>query len=759
MNAQGDESVFAAIDAGSHTIRLLIAAVEENRGISPLRVERRITRLARGFQDGKTLQEAEMRNSIAVFREYASLLKEYRAGRVVCGATGVIRRAANGEQFLQDVREATGIQALILSEESEALLSMKGVRSVLDSRKELLLTFDLGGGSTEFVLVDTTGAGSLWSTSISTGAATVTERWLTGDPPDAAALAGAVDAIRDALSPALCEVRNFLRENPASLPLRIVGTAGTATTLAAMVLQLTEYRPFRVNGSILRIEWLDETIALLSRSTLETRRGIPGLEPGREDIILGGALIVREIVKGLGRESLTINRRGSSRRTAHRCLGEGIRSVPPGSPALVLAAARSVKARPGFASNHILPSTPPSKGRGKAGSASAAGDGRLLKDHFQQRWRDSMANENMKNIPEALTFDDVSLLPEYSEVLPTETIVKTQLTRSITLGIPLVSAAMDTVTESETAISLAREGGIGIIHRNMSIERQALQVNKVKKSESGMILDPVTVEPDQKISDVLELMSRYRISGVPVVKEGQLVGIITNRDLRFETDENLKVSEVMTKDNLVTAQMGISLEESKKLLHKNRIEKLLVVDEAGCLKGLITIKDIMKVQKYPTACKDQFGRLRVGAAVGIGSETIPRVTALRNAGVDVIAVDSAHGHSRNVIDAVKAIRKQFPDLQIIAGNVATALGAEALIKAGAGRRQGRRRSGFHLYDAHRCGRRRTPDHGHPGMLARRPGSRRADHRRRRHQIQRRHRQGLGHRRGIGHDRRPPCGNG
>ena len=208
-------------------------------------------------------------------------------------------------------------------------------------------------------------------------------------------------------------------------------------------------------------------------------------------------------------------------------------------------------------------------------------------------------------------------------------------------------------------------------------------MNKVKKSESGMVADPVTVEPDQNISDVLELMARYRISGVPVVKGGQLVGIITNRDLRFETNMHLKVSEVMTKDNLVTAPLGISLEESKKLLHKNRIEKLLVVDEQGKLRGLITIKDIMKIIKYPNACKDQLGRLRVGAAVGVGKDMLERAAALRNAGVDVIAVDSAHGHSRNVLKTVERIKAEFPEIQIIAGNVATAKGAESLIKAGA----------------------------------------------------------------------------
>lgn len=293
-----------------------------------------------------------------------------------------------------------------------------------------------------------------------------------------------------------------------------------------------------------------------------------------------------------------------------------------------------------------------------------------------------MDPKDAKHIPEALTFDDVTLVPNYSEVLPVETDVSTMFTRQIGMRIPLMSAAMDTVTESETAISLAREGGIGIIHRNMSIEAQALEVNKVKKSESGMIVDPVTVDPDQKIGDVFELMSRYRISGVPVVKGDQLVGIITNRDLRFETDESIKVRELMTKDNLVTAQVGISLEDSKKLLQKRRIEKLLVVDEAGRLKGLITIKDIMKVKKYPNASKDHLGRLRVGAAVGVGKETLARVAALKNVGVDVLVVDSAHGHSRNILEAVKTIRAEFPDLQLVAGNVATASGTEALIKAG-----------------------------------------------------------------------------
>ncbi|MGD9168288.1 MAG: IMP dehydrogenase [Syntrophobacterales bacterium] len=288
------------------------------------------------------------------------------------------------------------------------------------------------------------------------------------------------------------------------------------------------------------------------------------------------------------------------------------------------------------------------------------------------------------DIPIALTFDDVLLLPAASKVLPNEVDVRTKLTRTISMNIPLMSAAMDTVTEANTAISMAREGGIGIIHKNMSVERQAIEVDKVKKSESGMIIDPVTMHPEQKISEVLEVMEKYRISGVPIVEDGRkLVGIITNRDLRFETNLDQKVAEVMTKENLVTASEGITLEESKVLLHKNRIEKLLVVNDKGDLLGLITIKDIMKIKKYPNACKDNLGRLRVGAAVGVGPDRDARVEALVKAGVDVIAVDSAHGHAQAVVDSVPAIKKQFPELEIIAGNVATAEGAKTLAEAGA----------------------------------------------------------------------------
>ena len=294
-----------------------------------------------------------------------------------------------------------------------------------------------------------------------------------------------------------------------------------------------------------------------------------------------------------------------------------------------------------------------------------------------------MSQKN-SDIPVALTFDDVLLLPAASKVLPNEVDVTTKLTRSISMNIPLMSAAMDTVTEANTAISMAREGGIGIIHKNMSIERQAREVDKVKKSESGMIIDPVTMHPEQKISEVLEVMEQYRISGVPIVKDGRkLVGIITNRDLRFETNLDQKVAEVMTKENLVTASEGITLEESKILLHKNRIEKLLVVNDKGNLLGLITIKDIMKIKKYPSACKDSLGRLRVGAAVGVGPDRDARVEALVNAGVDVIAVDSAHGHAQAVVDSVPAIKRQFPEIELIAGNVATAEGAKTLAEAGA----------------------------------------------------------------------------
>jgi IMP dehydrogenase len=287
------------------------------------------------------------------------------------------------------------------------------------------------------------------------------------------------------------------------------------------------------------------------------------------------------------------------------------------------------------------------------------------------------------SIPEGLTFDDVSLVPAKSEVLPRDVDVSTRLTRRLTINIPIVSAAMDTVTEAKLAIALAREGGIGIIHRAFPPERQALEVDKVKKSESGMIVDPITVSPNQKLSDALELMQRYRISGVPVTQNGRLVGILTNRDIRFETKLDLKISEVMTRDKLITAPVGTSLEEAKEILHRNRIEKLLVVDDEFNLRGLITIKDIEKKIKYPNACKDELGRLRVGAAVGVGEETMDRVDALIKAGVDVLVVDTAHGHTGGVLETVAMIKRRYPDAEVIAGNIATAEGAEELIKCGA----------------------------------------------------------------------------
>jgi IMP dehydrogenase len=290
-------------------------------------------------------------------------------------------------------------------------------------------------------------------------------------------------------------------------------------------------------------------------------------------------------------------------------------------------------------------------------------------------------NENA--IVYGLTFDDLLLIPGRSEVLPAEVDVRTRLSRNITLNIPLVSAAMDTVTESATAITIARQGGIGFIHKNMPIEKQALEVEKVKKSESGMIVDPITIGPSRKISEVLEIMERYKISGVPVVEDGNLLGIITNRDLRFETNLNQPVSAVMTKENLATAKMGITLEESKAILHKRRIEKLLVVDEDGKLRGLITIKDIEKIKKYPNACKDSLGRLRVGAGIGVGADMQERLDALLNASVDVVVLDTAHGHSERVLHAVREIKQRYPSLELVAGNVATAEGTAALIEAGA----------------------------------------------------------------------------
>ena len=285
---------------------------------------------------------------------------------------------------------------------------------------------------------------------------------------------------------------------------------------------------------------------------------------------------------------------------------------------------------------------------------------------------------------EGLTFDDVLLVPAYSDVLPREVNISTQLTKQITLNIPLLSAAMDTVTEATLAIALAREGGIGILHKNMSVEQQAEQVRRVKRSESGMIIDPVTLHEDAVIADALRLMKENRIGGIPIINHARkLVGILTNRDLRFETDKTRKVSEVMTKENLVTAPEGTDLKKAEKILQNYKIEKLPVVKTNGELIGLITYRDILQVHSYPHAVKDEFGRLRVGAALGITRDLIDRAAALQHNGVDVVCLDSAHGHTKGVIDSLKLLKKNFKHLNIIAGNVATADGALALAEAGA----------------------------------------------------------------------------
>ena len=287
------------------------------------------------------------------------------------------------------------------------------------------------------------------------------------------------------------------------------------------------------------------------------------------------------------------------------------------------------------------------------------------------------------SLPEGLTFDDVLLLPAHSLILPRDTDLSTRLTNNVQLNIPLVSAAMDTVTESRAAITMAREGGLGFIHKNLSIAEQAMEVDKVKKSESGMIVDPITMRPNQRIREALEMMSKYRISGVPITKaNGKLVGILTNRDLRFETNLDLLISDRMTKRNLVTVPVGTTLEQAKEHLKHTRVEKLLVVDDEKNLKGLITIKDIEKIKKYPNACKDSLGRLRVGAAVGPTADVDARIDALMKAGVDVVVIDTAHGHSQGVLEAIARIKSTFPTLEIVAGNIATADAAEALIKAG-----------------------------------------------------------------------------
>jgi IMP dehydrogenase len=289
----------------------------------------------------------------------------------------------------------------------------------------------------------------------------------------------------------------------------------------------------------------------------------------------------------------------------------------------------------------------------------------------------------MNNLPEALTFDDVLLVPAYSEVVPVQVSTQTQLTRDIVLNTPLLSSAMDTVTESRMAIAMAQQGGIGIVHRNLTIEQQAGEIDKVKRSESGMIVDPVTIGPDQLISDALEVMRRYKISGVPVTQGTKLVGILTNRDLRFETRTDIPVGAVMTKTNLITVPVGTTLEKAERILHEHRVEKLLVVNDQYELKGLITVKDIQKKLKYPNASKDEKGRLRVGGAIGATGDFMERAAEMMKARVDVLAVDSAHGHSSRILEAVREVKKRFPSIALLAGNVATYEGAKALIDAGA----------------------------------------------------------------------------
>jgi IMP dehydrogenase len=346
-------------------------------------------------------------------------------------------------------------------------------------------------------------------------------------------------------------------------------------------------------------------------------------------------------------------------------------------------------------------------------------------------------------LPEGLTFDDVLLEPARSEVLPAEVDTTTRLTRQIALNIPIVSAAMDTVTEANLAIALARQGGIGFVHRNMPIRRQVEEVDRVKRSESGMIVDPITIGPDEPIYAAQALMDRYHISGVPITKEGKLVGILTNRDLRFETRFDLPIHEVMTKENLVTVPVGTTLEQAAKILHKHRVEKLLVVDDEYYLKGLITVKDIQKKLAYPNAAKDSQGRLRVGAAVGATGDFLERAQELVGRKVDVIAIDTAHGHSARVLAAVKAIKSKLPEVQLVTGNVATYEGA---------------RPGVHLPPAGGVRGGRAADHGDCGMRARGQRCGRAADCGRRHQVLGRRDQGDRRRRGYGDDRQPAGGD-
>ena len=291
--------------------------------------------------------------------------------------------------------------------------------------------------------------------------------------------------------------------------------------------------------------------------------------------------------------------------------------------------------------------------------------------------------ENEKIVGEALTYDDVLLIPRYSEVLPREADLRTKLTQSITLNIPILSAAMDTVTEAPMAIAIAREGGLGVIHKNMSIEEQVDQIDRVKRSESGMIMNPITLGPKNTIREALELMAKFHISGIPIVDENnKLIGIVTNRDLRFNPALDTLIEDIMTKENLITASVGTTLEEAEAILQAHKIEKLPVVDENFILKGLITVKDIQKKKQHPNACKDELGRLRVGAAVGVSSDTLDRIAELKKVGVDAIFIDTAHAHSRGVIEMIKKVKSKFPEIPLIAGNIATTEAAEDLVRTG-----------------------------------------------------------------------------
>src|SRR5437773_3872820 len=303
-------------------------------------------------------------------------------------------------------------------------------------------------------------------------------------------------------------------------------------------------------------------------------------------------------------------------------------------------------------------------------------------DELGDLWSAAAAN-GVEAVPTALTFDDILLVPQHSTVLPTQVDVSSRLTRNIRINVPLVSDAMDTVTESGLAIAMAQQGGLGVIHKNLSIEEQASEVDRVKRSESGMIVNPITLSPEHRIYEALDLMTKYRISGVPITqdgsKEGRLVGILTNRDLRFETNVNRPIADIMTKENLITVPVGTTLDEAREILHRHKVEKLLVVDKDYRLKGLITVKDIQKAVKYPNASKDSLGRLRCGAAVGTARDTVDRADALVAANVDVLVVDTAHGHSQNVLDMVRQLRRRFHDVDLVAGNVATAEATQALL--------------------------------------------------------------------------------